>query len=238
MRLSRSAGASGSQWRPAPSALRERHELLGARQPVVQPLRLAGPELLALGIGHEQRRADLRDLVAQAVGREGLEEAIARAAVQAVGAPRNASGAVVVGREQLGEVHVAVEAGPVAPPRAARASPPAAAPSTPPRRRRRRDRRPPRRSECSKASARGTQKPAWPIADDREPRGVHVGARLQRVDDGRQHRLPVGAERKPLLEPAPPAGPARRTSSSDSRARSPRRRRGPTSATSRRRCRC
>ena len=53
---------------------------------------------------------------------------------------------------------------------------------------------------CSKASARGTSRPAWPAADHGEPAGVDVRAREHRVDDRRQHVLPVRPRREPLLD--------------------------------------
>ena len=81
---------------------------------------------------------------------------------------------------------------------------------------------------CSKASARGTQHARLAAADHGEPAGVDVPAREHRVDDRRQHVLPVRPRREPQLEQRGPLPRAVEGHPVVAALARPRRRRAPT----------
>lgn len=167
----------------------------GPGQAVEQLLRLAGPELLALGIGDEQRRVDPGQLVAEPV----LVEAEARVVMQAVGLAAEGEQRGGGTEELLADPHVAVELLLLA-----LLQLPAHA---------RGERLEPRGRDIDHARVgdrRGEavlerERARDPVAgladaDHRDPVRLDVLPGADRVDHRREHRLPVGPERHAVLE--------------------------------------
>jgi len=91
----------------------EPDQLLGAGQPVVEGLGLAGPELLVLGLGDQQGSGDAGDLAAEPVLQDLLVEVEARVATDAVGLAAEAQGRPDRLGEALGPAHLPVEGVPL-----------------------------------------------------------------------------------------------------------------------------
>src|SRR5664280_1184221 len=88
---------------------REAHQFLRSREGVMEPLGLAGPELLPLGIGHQQRRGDLPDHIGvQLVGAHGYEEVVRVGDAVRLGPPSELLGLLWC---RLTELHPLVEGG-------------------------------------------------------------------------------------------------------------------------------